>query len=756
MNLNNERVIEPSIAFLEKNKSQEISQRILNFVKLIDSHFEKKWQIYIKPHFNGLSPELILLHPSYGIFMIWILEEYDNSSILQKAHILREAKFEICDIYCPRLDGNNKFKGIKSFLILANENNSKKIVQLEKLIEEKGKSYLKTGKKYFYDKIFGNNIFKNPKLILENTIQYPISHEKLKDLQSWLIYPDYNINLGTPPKLDQKQKEIVLSPLDNKRRRRIRGPAGSGKSLVLASRAAFLASQGYKILILTFNHTMINALRNIVLSCNYPKKINILNNITFLNYHGWCKRALSYSQFWESYKLIWKDFKNGKQISAVDKKNLESKFDDTLESILEYEIPELLVQAIKEDDRLKKSRIPRYDAILVDEGQDFLPEWWISCCGVLKNNGEGLFCADPTQNIYNRDLKFANSDNLKMGAGSFKGMGAGFSGRWIELSSSYRLPSNLSKILIDYVENFMPQEDVILPKINTKVENDLFPDADLKFFWHTVSTEENDEKKANICFKSVLNQSGYSEDGVLAIPDTVFLTDSKNIGKQFVKKMEDEKIEIVHTFDDDDVYSKKVFNFYKQQIKATTIHSFKGWESKSIVVYIGNNFSKKSIKELYVALSRVKKDENGINSFLTVINATQNQKLDDFGKKWAQKMPLKILPNRGQKWTESDINLIQVLYKKNKPIEEIAKELGRTTGAIESKLSSLGYVNSKAFSIDELKVFTNLVKMNSSIDFLLKVFEGKTERQIIRQIIMIGYEQEYKESVSKLENPSFT
>ena len=44
--------------------------------------------------------------------------------------------------------------------------------------------------------------------------------------------------------------------------------------------------------------------------------------------------------------------------------------------------------------------MPRYDAILVDEGQDFRPSWWQTLRLALKADGEMILVADKTQNIY--------------------------------------------------------------------------------------------------------------------------------------------------------------------------------------------------------------------------------------------------------------------------------------------------------------------------------------------------------------------
>ena len=60
--------------------------------------------------------------------------------------------------------------------------------------------------------------------------------------------------------------------------------------------------------------------------------------------------------------------------------------------------PNLLLDALE---RLPESR---YDAIVVDEGQDFMRDWWDCLDLSLKDGGEGTLYAfyDPNQNISNR------------------------------------------------------------------------------------------------------------------------------------------------------------------------------------------------------------------------------------------------------------------------------------------------------------------------------------------------------------------
>lgn len=66
------------------------------------------------------------------------------------------------------------------------------------------------------------------------------------------------------------------------------------------------------------------------------------------------------------------------------------------------------------------------------------------------------------------------------------------------------------------------------------------------------------------------------------------------------------------------------------RIKAATVHSFKGWESRCLVICINSADSLKDMAAIYVALSRLKRHTQG--SYLTVICSAPE--LEEFGKTW--------------------------------------------------------------------------------------------------------------------------
>ena len=109
--------------------------------------------------------------------------------------------------------------------------------------------------------------------------------------------------------------------------------------------------------------------------------------------------------------------------------------------------------------------VTKYDAILVDEGQDLLPNWWNVLRKVCKPNGEMLLVADATQDIYAAARSW--TDETMNGAG-FPG------GQWATLAVSYRLPPNVADAARRFASTFLPRDLVDLPQ-DPQGELALFP-----------------------------------------------------------------------------------------------------------------------------------------------------------------------------------------------------------------------------------------------------------------------------------------
>ena len=155
--------------------------------------------------------------------------------------------------------------------------------------------------------------------------------------------------------------------------------------MILAARAAELLQKQKSVLVVTFNITLLHYLMDVAV--RYPGGSGrTRKDITWLNFHAWCRRICMDNDAEAEYKAIWKDANP--------------------HDVLNVELPALVssVLANAVDGEL-------YDAVLVDEGQDFLPAWWDVLRRVCKPGGEMLLVADETQDIYATTMLMAGMNH---------------------------------------------------------------------------------------------------------------------------------------------------------------------------------------------------------------------------------------------------------------------------------------------------------------------------------------------------------
>src|SRR5690606_6525198 len=138
----------------------------------------------------------------------------------------------------------------------------------------------------------------------------------------------------------------------------------------------------------------------------------------------------------------------------------------------------------------------------------------------------------------------------------------------------------------------------------------------------------------DICVKEIIQMAPSINDDILAITDITFLTGSQTIGLSVVDRLHSRGVNTVNTFSPDKKKSRrKKVGFYMgdARVKATTLHSFKGWESRAIVLFIGERIDIQTYALIYTGLTRLKRHEKG--SFLTVVSCSKE--LEEFGKSWS-------------------------------------------------------------------------------------------------------------------------
>ena len=586
---------------------------------LFDAGLPLEWEMYIQPHLNGLRPDLVLLNPYAGIAVFeikdWSLNtlQYSikyNWATQSPINQIKLYEDEIFNLYCPRLDDYYGKAVISAGLIFTRIPQATVDHLLNPFRDRNMRNYPDQYPFVGSEGLEEGNIdalFPEYKKWGQQNPSRNMSTHTANDLRGWLKEPAFSKEQREPLKLNGRQRQIATEPTQG-RYRKVRGSAGSGKSQALAARAAVLASEGKRVLVCTFNITLMNYLRDIVArharELAMQQGVNpkvIRQHVEFRHFHGWCKRICTLAGYENDYSQLWKQSPE--------------------EAVLDEHMAKLVLQIYADPSVIDS--LPFYDAILVDEGQDYNKEWWQTLRAAVEPDGEMLLVADKTQNIYGKDLTWLDGPLT----------GTGISSRWYNLEASYRLSPEIVCILEDFAKNFLIPSgiEVDIPK-NEQTELDFNPPIELR--WVQVSSVSS---IAEICFEEARWQMKCLGNDT-AIPDIIFLTPRNDTGFVFVEKCEEKGVHVLDTFGQEDQEpnpfgqgdrnSRKYENSRRKKlafflgdarIKATTLHSFKGWEGRHLILYVSRIASAEDRALFYTALTRLKKHPNG--SMLTVVSS---------------------------------------------------------------------------------------------------------------------------------------
>lgn len=150
--------------------------------------------------------------------------------------------------------------------------------------------------------------------------------------------------------------------------------------------------------------------------------------------------------------------------------------------------------------------------------------------------------------------------------------------------------------------------------------------------------QADEDHAAAVCTQAILDMSPLADPELLAIP--------QELGLAVVQQLREHGIQVLHTFGKDSRESRrlKVAFFPNEEgeetalegsearIKATTLHSFKGWDTRALVLYTGHSLSRKSLALTYAGLTRVKADVE--RSYVTVVSAMPE--LVQYGRRFNQ------------------------------------------------------------------------------------------------------------------------
>jgi len=161
-----------------------------------------------------------------------------------------------------------------------------------------------------------------------------------------------------------KEQQNLLNFLGEKQRACIEGVAGSGKTMLAQAQAEKFADANKRVLFVCYNKVLAKWISDSI--ADEYKSL-----ITVKHFHGLCaewvrKAGLNFSPPSQGANDFWQD-------EAADL------FMDAIDSVPE-----------------------RFDAVIVDEGQDFYPNWWMPLEMINSAGDEGAMYVfyDPRQNLY--------------------------------------------------------------------------------------------------------------------------------------------------------------------------------------------------------------------------------------------------------------------------------------------------------------------------------------------------------------------
>ena len=158
----------------------------------------------------------------------------------------------------------------------------------------------------------------------------------------------------------------VLEDIEVNRKIAVRGFAGTGKTILATEFAKRLAARGHRTLLLFFNRTIANTVRR---SFDRESPVD-------------CKTFFAFAR-----EVIGKQDPDwwGKNATRTD------------EEFWEVDVPIELFD-------LSTDKLEKYDAIIVDEGQDFRSDWYEYLESLLSQSGEGRFVVfyDEFQDLFGR------------------------------------------------------------------------------------------------------------------------------------------------------------------------------------------------------------------------------------------------------------------------------------------------------------------------------------------------------------------
>lgn len=573
--------------YIIKNDSKDLTlgeNKLLNKIKKLYENYENNAYLYVQPTISNLIPDFILIDEKKGISILevkdWslpyikdvnkrrvILNDREDDNPVNKT----KQYFNICN---GIISYNDEIYELNDFLyantVLINMMNED--LQGEKIKSAFNIKPIKVLSKDILAKLTIDDMFSKR--------ECEINEEEMINIRTSL-FPEIKI-VKKNNEEDKKLERNTIYSLDEKQENysrkipygpyMITGVPGSGKTQILIARAIHLIKENppWKIQIVTYNLSLSNKIESILneIAMDYSNNL-MLKDIEIEN--------IGVSTF---HKLAMRESRE----RMPDKLKAEEKhtwFNETLPALA-----------------LKKC-MPTYDAILIDEYQDFQDDWIRVCIKLCKKykyknylgkevEGVNLFMAgDRLQSIYN------NKEH------SWNKLGINMQGRSNFLKTCYRAGKENSFLALKFLQQNKHLQEEVKKFYEDSANMNLYDVNEMK---STIEFIEGEYEEVINSVNSLLRNNKYSYKDILIICNFKsqceriknMLPSSIRVNTRFIKEADKEDMDTC--------------------LLTSTYYSSKGLEGTIAILvdvdfFSGNLDEKKEImdrKLLYVGMTRAR------------------------------------------------------------------------------------------------------------------------------------------------------
>lgn len=364
-----------------------------------------------------------------------------------------------------------------------------------------------------------------------------LSRKEIERL-SFIIWPDSKILIPDRSGAGKARFQEAVRTLDDEQARLalrlgsghqiIKGPPGTGKTLVLVHRCCYLLKYQpakKRILIVCYNIALVGYLKSLV----REKGIDIgEQGIHIFHFFEFCAKIL------------------GETV------RFENEGPEYYRQILRHSL-----SVIDEG----KSFVEPFDAIFIDEGQDFNSTMFRTVLSLLKHDGDLVIAQDSYQDLYRR-------------SSSWKSLGINASGRVHHLKDAYRNTMEIFNFSQKFIGETTPK----------KTQQALFPDT-LAFHGDNPEIRQIEKMEdlegflVEDIFASIEEEEFKRSEIAVIYDDKVygseqFSYDNRALPMRILTRLESSGIPV--TWVSQDVRAKEMFDVAADRVSLISIHSSKG------------------------------------------------------------------------------------------------------------------------------------------------------------------------------------